>query len=64
MFNYFQQNWIAYNSLPSELSAKEKFVDFPNSNLPKAGYHNAYCEVIHFKTLHVTSSEIVWVLVE
>lgn len=61
MFNCSQQNWIAFNSLPSKLLAKQKFVDFPNNDLPKAGYHNAYCEVNHFKPLlvqHVTSSKI------
>jgi len=53
-------NWIAFNSLPSELSAKQKFVDFPNSDLPKAGYHNAYCEDVKFaKTYSSTPTVIV-----
>lgn len=51
--NPFQQNWIAFHSLRPELFVKPKVVDFPNSDLPKAGQHNAYCEVSLFKPLLV-----------
>ncbi|KAJ7393392.1 hypothetical protein OS493_006364 [Desmophyllum pertusum] len=52
-------NWIAFKSLPSKLLARQKFIDFPNSDLPQAGYHNAYCETVPFGKTYASTPTII-----
>ena len=58
-FFVFQQNWFAFETLPLKLFAKQHYVDFPNTELPKAGYHNAYCEVSS-ATLAFIATTFLW----
>ncbi|KAJ7393389.1 hypothetical protein OS493_006361 [Desmophyllum pertusum] len=55
----FSDNWMVYDTLPSNLLAEKSIVDFKNDALPLPGDYNAYCQDVSFQKSYSSTPTVI-----